>query len=402
MPMRICLVSVSEEVFTPLKELQLPITIVRSKPAIFEADLYIWDYTPGLALQSHLAMRASAQHLILSDPKHLDDISDLQTAACILLKPVTPFTLKAFAELACRSWQLRQTANQVDQLRSDRDTLLQYVLEVNLKLQEYDQERNNFLARALHDFRAPLTALHGYCGLLCEGKLGRLSDAQLDLLERMRNSTRRLTRLAGGTLDLLLEGRFKKPLKRVPADIEATLRHAINDVYPLVRERHIDLRLDVQPPQDPLLFEPEQMQQVIVNLLENSCKFTQRHGIIQIRAYPIHRKSDGDEEELASEFQTPNAYQVDVIDSGSGIPSHLAEKIFEQYSSYSGSNDRSGGGIGLAICRAVISAHGGSIWATPSEDGGRFSFVIPMDRVDAVLYSESCAGIRPEPQNAVY
>jgi K+-sensing histidine kinase KdpD len=74
----------------------------------------------------------------------------------------------------------------------------------------------------------------------------------------------------------------------------------------------------------------------------------------------------------------PNAYRIDVVDSGAGVPEHLAEKIFEQYASYSGSLDRSGGGLGLAICKLIVTAHHGAIWATPSNNGGCFSFVLPL------------------------
>jgi signal transduction histidine kinase len=80
---------------------------------------------------------------------------------------------------------------------------------------------------------------------------------------------------------------------------------------------------------------------------------------------------------------------MDIFDTGPGVSPHLCEKIFEQYTSYGGPNDRSGGGLGLAICRAIILAHGGAIWAAPSEEGGRFSFVLPA--AIAAVQSESTA-----------
>lgn len=368
--MLICVVSESPDSYPFLDE-NNPIALIRPTPgeAIPQADVYVWDYRPGLNLQSKLSMYDGAQHLVLADPKALEEIGALPPSVCILLKPVSIFTLRAFVDLAIK-------AREAENLRTDRDALLQYVLEVNLKLQEYDQERSNFLARAIHDFRAPLTALHGYCGLLAEGKLGSVTAGQRELLERMRYSTRRLTRLAGGTLELLTQGRFQKVPDRNSSDIERALDQALHDVYPLVLEKKIEVDVQMEPVTDGLLFEGEQIEQVLMNLLENSSKFTPKGGKITVRGYPVHN-GEGHGTVWRMQAGTRDGYRVDILDSGPGVPSHLAEKVFEQYASYGGTEDRSGGGLGLAICRAILIAHGGAIWTTPGRDGGRFSFVLP-------------------------
>lgn len=380
--------------------------LIRSKPgeAPPQADLYVWDYAPGMALPSQIALRESSQHLVLADSRYLDEIGPLPQSACILLKPVSAFTLRAFLEMAWKAWELRQQAREAATLRLDRDALLQYVLEVNLKLQEYDQERSNFLARAIHDFRAPLTALHGYCGLLAEGKLGPVNTGQRELLERMRYSTSRLTRLAGGTLELLTEGRVARVPNRSEGDIEEALDQALQDVYPFLQDKQIEIDVQIEPASGSLLFETEQIQQVLMNLLENSSKFTPKDGRITVRGYPVQRGARAREHGSGPEAQAPNSepqapyfdfqapfsdfqekigdgYRMDIMDSGPGVPAHLAEKIFEQYASYRGTGDRSGGGLGLAICRAIVAAHGGAIWATPRREGGCFSFVLPANPV---------------------
>jgi signal transduction histidine kinase len=380
------------------------LSVFEAKPGrpVPEADLYVWNYIPGIDLQSEVLERQSGQHLILADPKDLDSLAPLQNSACILLKPVNPLTLRAFAELAWKAWELRQQADETNTLRLDRDALLEYVLEVNLKLQEYDQERSNFLARALHDFRSPLTTLHGYCGLLAEGKLGIVSPEQRELLSHMRRSTKRLARLAGGTMELLLQGCLDRQPKRVAGDLEETLNEALHDVYPFVQAKSIDLTVDLQAPDGMLLFEAEQLQQVFVNLLENSCNFTPRNGTIEIRGYPVYRNSEPGIQNWCSapQARAPNAYRVDISDSGPGVPSQLEEKIFEQYASYSGARDRSGGGLGLAICKAIVTSHLGIIWATPSQDGGRFSFVLPLDPAEKASNDRDLLQKRSEHENA--
>jgi signal transduction histidine kinase len=388
--MRICVVSDHSGQSVSFDEFKYG-TVIKSRPgeSLPEADLYVWDCSPEADIQTRILERQAGQHLVLADPKHLDAFSEIQTSVCILLKPVNPFTLHAFADIAVKSSELREQAYETDKLRLDRDALLQYVLEVNLKLQQYDQDRSNFLARALHDFRAPLTALHGYCGLLAQAKVGAVTAEQQGLLERMLYSTRRLTRLAEATLELLGQGQFEKEPKRCPGDIKETIIQALHDVRPFVQDKALDVRIYIEQPDGILSFEAEQIQQVLVNLIENSCKFAPRNGSIEIHGYSVLRNSGMQPQAAGVYTSAASGYRVDIQDSGPGVPTHLTEKIFEQYVSSSSSSDRSGGGLGLAICKAIITAHQGKIWATPSEKGGQFSFVLPLGRQSSMTDERS-------------
>jgi signal transduction histidine kinase len=71
---------------------------------------------------------------------------------------------------------------------------------------------------------------------------------------------------------------------------------------------------------------------------------------------------------------------VDVSDTGTGILAEHLERVFEEYTSYSGSQDRSGGGLGLAICKMIVTAHGGHVWAENHAGGARLSFVLPVSQ----------------------
>jgi signal transduction histidine kinase len=199
-----------------------------------------------------------------------------------------------------------------------------------------------------------------------------------------------LTRLAGGTLDLLTQGHVNRTPERREGDIAEALDQALQDVDPFLQDKQIEIDVQLDPVLGTLLFEPEQIQQVFMNLLENSSKFTPKDGRITIRGYAVHRGEDTPETGVSEpQAKVGDGYRVDVRDSGPGVPAHLAEKVFEQYASYGGNGDRSGGGLGLAICRAIILSHGGVIWATPTHDGGCFSFVLPTNA--AVKYAQSTA-----------
>jgi signal transduction histidine kinase len=72
------------------------------------------------------------------------------------------------------------------------------------------------------------------------------------------------------------------------------------------------------------------------------------------------------------------AYRIDVSDTGPGISAEQLEDLFEEHTSYGGSQDRSGGGLGLAICRMILKAHGGYIWAENHPSGARLSLILPL------------------------
>lgn len=380
--MRACLISLSSEIPAVLSQCE-GIDWINARPgaAVPEANLYIWDFEQNIQIPTEILGREDTQHLLLAEARNVDALASyLSGSVSILLKPATPFTLRAFVEMAVKTWKLRRQVREATTLRHDRDALLQYVLEVNLKLQEYDHERSNFLARALHDLRAPLTALHGYCGLLAEGKLGPVNSRQRELLERMSYSTSRLGRLASGTFELLVQGRIERTPKFAADDIGECFQRALHDVYLFLQDKNIDVTMQMEPPEQEFFFEAEQIEQVFVNLLENSCKFTQRDGAIEVRGYPVHwdfKLLNGDAHSEYDDTEA-NAYRIDIADSGVGVPQHLVDKVFEQYASYAGAMDRSGGGLGLAICKLIVAAHHGLIWAVPDEHGGRFSFVLPF------------------------
>jgi signal transduction histidine kinase len=86
--------------------------------------------------------------------------------------------------------------------------------------------------------------------------------------------------------------------------------------------------------------------------------------------------------------EEPNAYRVDIRDSGNSIPAEHIDHIFEEYTSYAGGRDRSGGGLGLAISRMIVDQHDGRIWAENTESGPMFSIVLPAFRPDTAHVME--------------
>ena len=364
------------------------------------ADLLIWDVQSCAPLsRNHLAGHPHTEQLFLIGRKHLHEFLTHMPLGVggTLLKPINRRTLQIFIEQAVSRWASHQNASPGATEESAAKDALQCLLTANLKLQEYDQDRTNFLARAVHDFRAPLMAASGYCSLLLESAMGPLSHNQMDLVGRIRHSVEKLTRMAAAMLQLSAG----KHVVRVPdlkeAAVEAPIQNALHEIEPMAREKQIQISTNLSTPSEPLYLEQQQIEQVMLNLLENACKFTPKGGAIEVRGRMVASALRSTAEPRVDSTAVPNAYRVDVIDTGSGIlPEHL-ETVFEEYTCYGGCQDRSGGGLGLAICKMIISAHRGRIWAENTPSGAMLSFILPMGQslrkpVSALTAERAVAG----------
>ncbi len=354
-------------------------------------DLVIWDCDSDVALPRELDFEQERQNLFLVSRKKMTALLERlpMAAVAILLKPVHKATLRAFLEHAVARHEKHRSSD-LDALRADRDEILQCLLHANLKLQEYDQDRTNFLARAVHDFRAPLTAIDGYCGLMLGQQLGPITDEQHEVLERMQHSIKRLSRMATAMFQLSVGRQVDRRPNLQKGDIEACIDQAMHEIAPFGEAKNIRLAWQVKSPPEALYFDREQIEQVLINLLDNACKFTPKYGSIEVRGYPYFwerraklRTTIINGERRTSRLQTPNSFRIDICDSGPGVPAENLEKIFEEYTSYSGGQDRSGGGLGLAICKLILNSHQGQVWAESSGEGSTFSFVLPLIQQEA-------------------
>jgi signal transduction histidine kinase len=372
------------DVLNEFSNLDWQMTVATPPDCPPEADFYIWDDHGRVTPLPHLDPSWS-RHLFVV---HRDEIArsrvlpEKGSCAAILLKPVTRACLAAFLGMAASAAQERVAM--ATSLRADRDEILQCLIQSNLQIQKYDQDRTNFLARAVHDFRAPLMTANGYCGLLLSEELGPETEEQKEVLRRMQHSIKRLSGMASAMFELSVGRQVKREPDLRIADIRECAEQALHEIAPLAEGKRISVSLDVERETGLLFIDPGQIEQVLVNILENACKFTPRAGEIEIRGYPFfweRRRSHTATplvERRARVSHEPNAYRIDIRDSGPRVSEEHLANIFEEYTSYSGGADRSGGGLGLAICKMILSSHQGRVWGENSESGPRFSFVLPM------------------------
>jgi signal transduction histidine kinase len=214
----------------------------------------------------------------------------------------------------------------------------------------------------------------------------------------MHHSVRRLSRMTRAMFHLSVGRHVTLKPTLHEGDIRECAEQALYEIQQLAQEKEIQLDVDFEPSFAPLFMDSGQIEQVILNLLENAYKFTPRFGSIVLKGYPFFwdRRatnvfSPPEADRRVAEMRTPNAYRIDIVDSGPGISVEHLKSIFEEYVSYSGGQDRSRGGLGLAICRMILSQHQGRIWAENNRSGAVFSFVLPLRPPE---------GVQPPPEIA--
>ncbi len=362
------------------------------------ADLYVLDFEANFSQPDHIPWNYSNVVVLV----HRQDVAEVRKvlgfAPSLVLKPATRATLSALLTFAISN----QTATA---LRDDRDQIFERLIEANLKLQEYDQNRTNFLTRVVHDFRAPLTALSGYCGLLLSDSLGPLNDKQKEVIGRMQYSAKRLVRMTSAMLQLSVDRQTQRVPDLQHGDIRTTIDQALHEISPFAENKRVAITLECAPCDGDLYFEQAQIDQVLVNLLENACKFTPRDGSIAIRGYPFfwdrcngRASTPLPAEPRAGDTGRPNSYRLDVRNSGPALAEEHLESVFEEHTSYSGGRDCWAGGLGLAICKMIISQHQGHVWAENTDQGPMFSFVLPVRRAVSANGAASAIGFKPGDQ----
>jgi PAS domain S-box-containing protein len=256
-----------------------------------------------------------------------------------------------------RAFRLRTTP-----MRDSEKHLLGAVtlLEDITHLREIDRLKSEFIATASHELRTPLTSVQMGVHLLLEGALGELTDKQSEVLQACRQDCERLDKLMRDLLDLskIEAGESRPQLAPVRArDLIAT---AVKELRPQVEAKGLELRVDATVDLSQVEVDRTQIERVISNLVINAIRYI-RNGEISISA---ERRNDH--------------VAVSVSDTGSGIPSEYLPHIFDKFVQVPGAQ-AGGAGLGLAISKSLVEAHGGRI-SVQSEvgRGTTFTFTLPV------------------------
>ncbi|MBM3137738.1 MAG: PAS domain-containing protein [Chloroflexi bacterium] len=229
------------------------------------------------------------------------------------------------------------------------------------RLRQLEIVRRDFVSNVSHELRTPLASLKLIAETLQEGALNDPPAAK-KFLERMEGEIDNLTQLVGELLELSRIESGKVPLDKKWINPAELVRGAEERMQLQAERAGINLKTDVEENLPNFYIDRSRLEQVLVNLLHNSIKFTNPGGEIKIRV-----ENQNDE------------FVFHIRDTGVGIPAKDLERIFERFYKTDRSRTERGTGLGLSISRHLVEAHQGKIWAqsTPGE-GSTFSFSIPI------------------------
>ncbi|GAP05707.1 signal transduction histidine kinase [Anaerolinea thermolimosa] len=256
---------------------------------------------------------------------------------------------------------LQEANEHLERRVRERTAELQTALQ---QLSSINDLKANLVANISHELRTPLTHLKGYLELLLAGEFGPLNTEQLNALGIIQRSAERLGNLIEDLIQFSVTERDQVYLHVTPSN----LYDLTSSVYKrsLSKARDHQIALDLKIPTEPYLVDAdfEKISWVLMQLVDNAIKFTPPGGKVILQATP-----------------EDNFIQFQVIDTGIGVPPDRIDQIFEPFFQLDGSSTRKAGGtgLGLALARRIVEAHGSVIhvYSRPGE-GSQFEFALKV------------------------
>jgi two-component system sensor histidine kinase KdpD len=229
---------------------------------------------------------------------------------------------------------------------------------------ETERLRASLLGSVTHDFQTPLAAIMGSASSLLDLQ-SRLDTRQAqEMLTNIYDEADRLSRLVNNLLDIAMLESGSLKLRRELQPLEEVVGAALNRLEKKLADRPVETSLPADLPMVPL--DSALAEHIFINLLENSLKYTPPGSPLSITA-----------------VRQDQEIEVEVGDSGPGFPPYDLERIFEMFDRGTQDLGQKGYGLGLSICRAIVAAHGGRMWAMNRPGGGAaVRFTLPLEPQD--------------------
>jgi signal transduction histidine kinase len=236
------------------------------------------------------------------------------------------------------------------------------------QLQALDRMKSDFLNSISHELRTPLAPILGYCDILLSGSMGPLPANSIRGVQAISTSAKRLLSLVEGLLVFVRLDQGEMALNRQPVDLVPLVAGVLEPFQAKAIEGKLTLTNEVAGGLSPVIADRQELM-ALTHLVDNATKFTPAGGRVVVKARPVAAE-DG-----------RMAVEIAVQDTGVGIPAELHAKIFERFYQVDSSLTRQFGGvgIGLAVDKQIIEAHGSHV-VVESElgKGSTFRFSLPV------------------------
>jgi two-component system sensor histidine kinase GlrK len=239
------------------------------------------------------------------------------------------------------------------------------------KLQEIDDMKTEFLAHVSHELRTPMASIQEGTQQLLQEISGPLVEEQRTVLQIMANSSQRLIRMISTILDLSKMEAGMMEYRIVPVDLQRIGEISIDKVRLLADSKHVQLVLESIEERTWVKGDASRLEQVLDNLLSNALKFSPEGGVAK-----VHMKPD----------PQAGVLEVAVSDTGPGITPEDLPHVFERFvQGRMKAKHTAGSGLGLALVKKVVEAHGGRIWIESEKGkGATVRFILRLAKPEKV------------------
>lgn len=241
----------------------------------------------------------------------------------------------------------------------------------NKELRRLDEMKDTFLSSVSHELRTPLTSIRSFSEILLQYD-DEGPETRKEFMEIIKGESERLTRLINNFLDLSKIESGQEVYHDDLVSLEEIIMNSVNSQHPILRKESLEFNLDVSPDLPFVFADRDKIQQVIVNLLANAIKFSFKGGEIRLTAEAFEGKRSG---------ETTEWIRVSVSDQGIGIDKEDFDIIFDKFGQISTDTLKDkpkGTGLGLPICKEIISHYEGNIGVESRKGkGSTFFFTIP-------------------------
>lgn len=265
-----------------------------------------------------------------------------------------------FVEAAARQINFVQKSLFFIELQKQQEALRQ----ANLKLQEKDRIKDEYVSRVTHDIKGHLAAIQSCLYIAGNESIGSLNEKQSDFMQR---ATRRTTQLTGFVKELLnlTQMRLSGKLEMAAFSMPDCISKALATVTSRAQEKSIAVTSNVDPSVGQVIGNEFSINEMISNLLFNAVKYTPENRT-------VHLEAKGYDDHI----------RIDVVDTGIGIPADELEHVFDEFfrATNAQKTEKDGTGLGLSIVRQIVEQHGGRISAESREgQGTTFTVTLPLD-----------------------
>lgn len=234
--------------------------------------------------------------------------------------------------------------------------------------------KTRFLHVASHEIRVPLTVIRGYARMLAKDNTHTLSDNQQECIQEIEKHCEKLLNFSNSLLDFARINSGRMTLTRQNVDLFDLTRRVVHDMQIKADEKAVSIVLETQEHLPTAVLDAMRIEQALNNIIDNAIKHSPEGGVVTVGLTLGEKGQDGIHKILNQEYA-----RISIADQGPGVKPEEAQELFNEFFVGMSGKTKRGIGLGLAITKEIVHAHGGQIEACPADTGGLFIITIPLN-----------------------